>query len=127
MLNLSRDDPDGHQLLSKGKFEDAVPTDGIAGLQTRRSMQIRRSIEHRRASSGSIPFPRLSSDRERLMHAYEAEEGHHSFALGDLAEDSEEEADVPRKRTSFDDGEVREAGTGAGLGAGVKSNVWKSP
>ena len=131
LLNLSREDPDGHQLLSEGKFEDAVPTDGIAGLQTRRSMQIRRSIDHhRRVSSGSTPFPRMSSDRERLMHGYDVEEGHHGFALGDLAEDSaeedEEEAGTPRKRTSFDDGQIRETGAGAGLSAGVKSNAWKN-
>ena len=61
------------------------------------------------------------------MHAYEAEEGHHSFALGDLAEDSDEEPDVPRKRTSFDDGEQLEVGKGAGLTAEMKSNVWKTP
>ena len=125
-MNLSRDDPDGHQLLSQGKFEDAVPTDGIAGLQTRRSMQRRRSVEHARTASGSSSFPRLSSDRERLMRAYDAEEGHHSFALGDLAEDSEEEADTPRKRTSFDDGKVREAGAGAGLDASMNGNAWKN-
>ncbi|KAI9890273.1 MAG: hypothetical protein M1814_004308 [Vezdaea aestivalis] len=84
LLNLSRGDPEGHKLLN-GQVSDGVPTDPIAGIQTRRSMQTRRSsIEARRLSTGSSLG---HGDREGLIHAFE-EEG---FGLEDLAEDSEDE------------------------------------
>jgi len=88
LLNLSRDDPNGERLLSH-KYEDAAPTDGIAGIQTRISMQLRRSVDAGRHSNGSSGFAR--SDRERLIHEYDAENG--PFNLGDLAEDSDDESD----------------------------------
>ena len=79
-------------------------------------MQVRRSVEFRRASIGSQSFPRFSSDRDRLMQSYDVEEAQRSFALGDLAEDSEEEVDTSKKRTSFDNGNVLESNGGvAGL------------
>ena len=87
LLNLSRGDPDGHRLLN-GKAEDGVPTDGIAGLQTRRSMQSRRSSEPNRQSNGGLGFG-IRGDREGLIHAYDVENG--GFGLTDLAEDSEAE------------------------------------
>jgi magnesium transporter len=88
LLNLSRGDPDGHKLLNRDQF-DGVPTDAISSIQTRRSMQARRSSleQHRRQSSGSITYGR--SDRDGLIHAYDEENG--GFGLTDLAEDSEEE------------------------------------
>ncbi|KAI9653567.1 MAG: hypothetical protein M1831_005949 [Alyxoria varia] len=64
---------------SKYLFDvDGVPTDGLAGLQTRRSMQLRRSMEsanggHYRSSSGSLSFARGES--HRLMQDYAREEG----------------------------------------------------
>lgn len=81
-------------------FTDAVPTDGIAGISTRRSMQARRSsIEGFRSpfltSNGSAR--NSTSDRRALMQDYDVE---NQFELGDLAEDSDENGD--RKRTSFD-------------------------
>ncbi|KAI9831022.1 MAG: hypothetical protein M1819_005260 [Sarea resinae] len=86
LLNLSRGDPDGRKLLN-GSVEDAVPTDPIAGLQTRRSMQARRSMEpHSRSSSLNFIS---RGDREGLMRAYDEENG--GFGLADLAEDSEDE------------------------------------
>ncbi|MCJ1419815.1 hypothetical protein MMC32_006171 [Xylographa parallela] len=90
LLNLSAADPDGHELL-RGKSIDGVPTDGIAVIQTRRSMQSRRSLEPRRLSSGSVGFSPRSprGDREALIHSYDVENG--GFGLSDLAEDSEEE------------------------------------
>jgi magnesium transporter len=106
LLNLSREDPDGKTALAN-KFSDAPPTDGIAGYQTRRSLQARRSsIESRgRESLG---------DREGLMRGYDLE--NQQYSLGDLAEDSEEETDAnggTKKRTSFDDGReaIRANGT----------------
>ena len=92
MLNLSRGDPDGHKLL-KGKGEDGIPTDGITGLQTRASMQTRRSVDARRISSGSTGFGNRG-DREGLIHSYDEENG--GFGLTDLTEDSEEDHETPR-------------------------------
>ena len=90
LLNLSAADPDGHELL-RGKSIDGVPTDGIAVIQTRRSMQSRRSLEPRRMSIGSVGFSPRSprGDHEALIHSYDVENG--AFGLSDLAEDSEEE------------------------------------
>lgn len=107
LLNLSREDPEGRQLLSN-TLENGVPTDGMAGLATRHSMQLRRSDEgHYRTSSGSINL--ANGDRQRLIHNYDRENGH--VDLHDLGEDSEEEdgkksIDKPipngHKRTSSD-------------------------
>lgn len=89
LLNLSQGDPDGHKLLNGKATTDAVPTDGIASIQTRRSMQARRSsIENHRLSTGSVSYGR--GDREGLIHAYDEENG--GFGLTDLAEDSEDDA-----------------------------------
>ena len=95
LLNLSSDDPDGNQLL-RGRMDDGIPTDGIAAIQTRLSMQSRRSYEPRRMSGGSVGFSPRSprGDREALMHTYDAENG--GFALSDLAEDSEEDMSAHR-------------------------------
>lgn len=90
LLNLSRGDPNGHQLLN-GHVSDGVPTDGITGLQTRRSMQTRRSGEAGRASIGSAGFGR-SGERGVLMHSFEE----HNVGLDDLTEDSDEDHEPKR-------------------------------
>ena len=92
LLNLSSDDPDGKRLLN-GHIEDGIPTDGIASIQTRRSMQSRRSVEPRRLSNGSLAFSPRSphGDREALIRSYDVENG--GFGLSDLAEDSENESE----------------------------------
>ncbi|KZF19736.1 DUF803 domain membrane protein [Xylona heveae TC161] len=102
LLNLSRGDPDGHKLLN-GKIEDGVPTDGIAGLQTRRSMQSRRSLEPHRLSAGSFRFN--SGDREGLIHAYDVEHG--AVDLDDLASASSDEGANVRRSTSGLNGHAR--------------------
>ncbi|KAF2461756.1 magnesium transporter NIPA-domain-containing protein [Lineolata rhizophorae] len=152
LLNLSRDDPDGHKHLASARspyaFHDAVPTDGIGAIGTRRSMQLRReSIEqglplhspygvqqhHRRVSSGSNYRASLG-DREGLMRSYEADSAaaaaaqqrdSNTFGLGDLTEDSEGEGMEMEaaKRDSFDEeerggGANGSAGGGAGGGGG---------
>ena len=110
LLNLSHGDPDGRKLLNGGAV-DAVPTDGIASLQTRRSMQARRSsIEHHRHSTSSISFGR--SDRDGLMNAYDEENG--GFGLTDLVEESE------------GDDKTRSLGNGASHEPSLKSPI-KSP
>lgn len=90
LLNLSRTDPNGHQLIP-GHDDDGVPTDGIAGIQTRRSMQLRRSldpIERHRRSSSLRGYIAGQSDREGLMHGYDVD--HNAFGLTDLVEDAED-------------------------------------
>ena len=89
LLNLSRGDPNGHKMLN-GHITDGVPTDGLTGLQTRRSMQVRRSMDVGRASIGSSGFGR--SERGVLMHLFEES----NVGLEDLTEDSEEDNDARR-------------------------------
>jgi magnesium transporter len=77
---------------------EGVPTDGIASIQTRRSMQARRSLEPHRLSSGS-GYGR-QGDHVGLIHAYDEENG--GFGLTELTEDSEDDPDDRRGRRSFD-------------------------
>ncbi|KAJ4288407.1 hypothetical protein N0V90_011642 [Kalmusia sp. IMI 367209] len=110
LLNLSRDDPDGNRALGNN-FSDGVPTDGISGFPTRRSMQLRRSVDSG-FRSPALPFlggngsqngSRHSlGERRAMMHDYDVE---NQFELGDLADDSDE-AEGGRKRTSFDEEDV---------------------
>ena len=130
LLNLSREDPDGvstgihrHRRISnssddidegRGKYfeVDGIPTDGLGAIQTRLSIQARRSMEdegrHRRSSSWSLRSPitgsfplstttaskqgsqnqRPSEQQHHLMHSYDAE----TQGLSDLAEDSDEDS-----------------------------------
>lgn len=57
-----------------GQSSDALGTDMVSSIQTRLSMQSRRSQDPR-ASIGS----RGHSDREGLMRAYDEEQAHGSF------------------------------------------------
>lgn len=90
LLNLSRHDPDGTSMVNAKLDEEGVPTDGIASLQTRRSMQSRRSLSdaHRRSSS-SIAYLNGHGDREGLIHSYDVE-NNSGIGLTDLAEDSDD-------------------------------------
>lgn len=95
---MSRTDPDGRTAIGKSEDEDGVPTDGIAGIQTRRSLQSRRSTDHRRSSS-SIAY---LGDREGLMRSYDVEGG--AFGLTELTEetDNEHESNDSKKHDSMD-------------------------
>lgn len=88
LLNISRHDPDG-QLLNSKFDEEGVPTDGIAGFQTRRSMQARRSHEPHRRSSSSVAFLNGHGDREGLIHSYDVE--NQNIGLSELTEESDGE------------------------------------
>ncbi|KAM3413459.1 putative magnesium transporter NIPA4 [Cercospora zeina] len=122
LLNLSREDPDGLNAGIKpvrdgrGEYHDVdgIPTDGLAGLQTRLSMQSRRSGEHRRSNSWSLRSPSTPmraefglaahggrGEQQHMLHSYDIE-AHHT--LGDLTEDSDEDTTngSNQKRTSFD-------------------------
>lgn len=87
LLNISRSDPEGHRLIN-GANNDGIATDIISSIQTRRSMQARRSLEPHRLSMGSNGYGR--GDREGLIHAYDEEENT-GFGLTDLTEDSDED------------------------------------
>lgn len=115
LLNLSREDPDGETLGirdERGIYHevDGIPTDGLTGLQTRLSMQARRSGEHdghRRSSSWSLRHPRSPNtsrldfaDPSPTIHSYDVE----ANGLAELAEDSDEDtSSSDRKRSSFED------------------------
>ncbi|PGH02804.1 hypothetical protein GX51_04416 [Blastomyces parvus] len=88
LLNLSRTDPDGVALIGKGD-EDGVPTDGIASIQTRLSLQNRRSVDRHRRSSSSLDYYGGPSDRDGLMRSYDVETG--AFGLQDLTEESDDD------------------------------------
>jgi hypothetical protein len=88
LLNISRSDPEGHKMIN-GAQHDGIATDIISSIQTRRSMQARRSLDPHRISMGSNGYGR-AADREGLMRAYDEEEIA-GFGLTDLAEDSDEE------------------------------------
>lgn len=79
LLNLSRRDPNGFKMVAGRGGDDAIGTDMISQIQTRMSMEARRSFG-----------PRSSGDREGLMRGYDEEEAA-EFGLTDLAEDSDDE------------------------------------
>lgn len=84
LLNLSRRDPNGFKMVSGRGGDDAIGTDMISQIQTRMSMEARRSFGHR-----------TSGDREGLIRAYDEEEAA-EFGLTDLAEDSDDEGSHSR-------------------------------
>ncbi|CAK7215963.1 hypothetical protein SCUCBS95973_002644 [Sporothrix curviconia] len=86
LLNLSRTDPNGTRLSGRGT--DAMGTDMVSSLQTRISMETRRSFGPNRHSIGSN-----AADRQGLIRAYDDEEA--GFGLADLAEDSDEDNTLP--------------------------------
>ena len=101
LLNLSRDDPNGHKLLN-GHTSDGVPTDGLTGLQTRHSMQIRRSmsVDHNRWSIGSGGLGRID-ERGHLMH--DSEEHNLGLNLEDLHSESNGSYGHHGKTDSYED------------------------
>ncbi|EEH15970.2 hypothetical protein PABG_06057 [Paracoccidioides brasiliensis Pb03] len=101
LLNLSRTDPDGQRLAGKTDEEDGVPTDGIASIQTRRSLHNRRSIDWRPRSSSSLDYYGGPSDRQGLMHSYDVETS--AFGLQTLREESndgDQEDSTPKRNGS---------------------------
>ena len=88
LLNLSRTDPNGTGSLARRGGGDATGTDMISSIQTRMSMEARRSMGNR-LSIGS----NQAGDREGLIRAFDDEEAV-GFGLTDLAEDTDD--DDPR-------------------------------
>ena len=113
LLNLSRGDPDGRHLLNGKLPDEGIPTDPLASLQTRRSMQARRSLSdsHRRSTSLTYsPFspggPRQANpERAGLMHNYDVEQG--AFGLTDLVEEPEEAEKSKRTRKASGERRVK--------------------
>ncbi|KAK4235499.1 hypothetical protein C8A03DRAFT_36644 [Achaetomium macrosporum] len=87
LLNLSRTDPNGTKSLARRNNGDITGTDMVSSIQTRMSMEARRSQGHR-MSIGS----NRAGDREGLIRAYDEEEAT-GFGLTDLTEDTDEEDD----------------------------------
>lgn len=84
LLNLSRGDPNGFKLVAGRGGNDAIGTDMISTIQSRRSMEARRSLG--RLSVGSSH----RGDREGLIRAYDEEEAG-GFGLTDLVSESDDE------------------------------------
>lgn len=105
---------------------DGIPTDGIGGALTRRSMQARRSVDSHRRSGSLTLSPELGRrSQERLMNHYDVERpSMERYGLSDLAEDEEDDDDSgssSRKRTSFDRvDKARLSGSGARHGKSSK-------
>lgn len=113
LLNLSRHDPDGRQLLSQKIDDEGVPTDGIASFQTRRSMQARRSLDPHRRSSSSLHYLNGHGDREGLIRNYDVEQG--TFGLSELAEESDGEPGPTYKHSADVNRSTQQAKHGDGL------------
>jgi len=80
--------------MINSQTQDGIATDIISGIQTRRSMQSRRSLDPHRMSVGSSGYGRRSAgDREGLIRAYDEEENM-GFGLTDLANDSDDDDDM---------------------------------
>jgi hypothetical protein len=87
LLNLSQNNSPG---MALDKVEGA-PSDGMSGLQTRRSMQLRHSIEATRLANGGY----ARGDRVGLMHNYDEENG---FGLDDLIDESDDENNASKRQ-----------------------------
>lgn len=111
LLNLSRTDPNGTRLGGgRNGGSDVIGTDMVSSLQTRISMETRRSFGpgHRHSISGSSN----AADRQGLIRAYDDEEA--GFGLTDLAEDIDEDNTLPMS--------PHHANGGSGNGHALKNN-----
>ncbi|KAL2164256.1 hypothetical protein VTH06DRAFT_3472 [Thermothelomyces fergusii] len=118
LLNLSRRDPNGTKMLARRGNSDATGTDMISSIQTRMSMEARRSHGGGR-----------DRDREGLIRAYDEEESAGGFGLADLAEETDEEGgDDPRSPMMQNfpaergNGHPPSGGGGGGGGGGSSSS-----
>ncbi|KAG7133652.1 magnesium transporter NIPA4 like protein [Verticillium longisporum] len=89
LLNLSRSDPHGQKMVSGRGGPDATGTDMVSSIQTRLSLQARRSTDPRHSMSSH------HGDTTGLMRAYDEEAGA-EFGLTDLAEDSDDDSQTGR-------------------------------
>lgn len=80
---------DGFRKQFNDVNHDGIATDPLSQLSTRRSMQLRRSIDDHRMSIESSDYS-SRGDRQGLIRAYD-EENIAGFGLQDLAEESDED------------------------------------
>jgi hypothetical protein len=85
LLNLSRGDPNGTKMLSRPNG-DTGGSDMISSIQTRMSLEARRSGHVHR---GSLSSNRGGQDRESLMRAFDEEEAA-GLGLTDLADEEDD-------------------------------------
>ncbi|KAH8889358.1 DUF803-domain-containing protein [Thozetella sp. PMI_491] len=104
LLNLSRNDPNGTNMLAR-RAGDATGTDMVSSIQTRISMEARRSMGMGSSHGG---------DREGLIRAYDEEEAA-GFGLTDLAEDSDDDDPRSPMMPSFSNGNANGNGNGSHL------------
>ncbi|KHJ36437.1 putative duf803 domain membrane protein [Erysiphe necator] len=88
LLNISRGDLGEFRNQVNCLHHDGIATVPLSQLSTRRSMQLRRSMDHHRMSVDSSDYSK--GDRQGLIRAYD-EENIGSFALQDLTEESDED------------------------------------
>jgi magnesium transporter len=105
LLNLARGDPDGIKMMN-GKMigDEGIPTDPVASLQTRRSMQARRSSvdPHRRSSSLTFSMGGVHNrESDGLIHSYDVEHG--AFGLTDLEEEPDGHGEGGSQRLNGND------------------------
>ena len=94
LLNLSRTDPHGLRMIAGRGGADAIGTDMVSSVQTRMSMEARRSL-------GRLSMSSARGDREGLIRAYDEEEAA-GFGLTDL--DSDDEAGMNGRQNGHANG-----------------------
>jgi hypothetical protein len=109
-------------MLARRGTGDITGTDMISSIQTRMSMEARRSHG---GGSGNRP-----ADREGLIRAYDEEEaaGGGGFGLTDLAEDTDEEDDprspmIPSFQPGRSNGHPPNGAVGGATRLGVKGDA----
>ncbi len=101
LLNLSRSDPNGTRMTAGRGGADSTGTDMISSIQTRISMEARRSFgPNRRLSTSSN-----TADRQGLIQAYDEEAA--GFGLTDLTEDSDDDERSPMRPNGTANGHER--------------------
>ncbi len=114
LLNLSRGDPNGTRSLARRGGGDATGTDMVSSIQTRMSMEARRSMGNRISIGSNQP-----GDREGLIRAYDEEEAA-GFGLTDLAEDTDD--DDPRSPMMPSHSQANGSANGNGSAHHLKPN-----
>ncbi|KAK3987930.1 putative magnesium transporter NIPA3 [Cladorrhinum sp. PSN332] len=119
LLNLSRHDPNGTKQLARRNAGDATGTDMISSIQTRMSMEARRSRSSINVGRGN------GGDREGLIRAYDEEAG---LGLGDLADDTTDDETDDDPRSPMISAFPREGSSKAnGNGAGKRGSTHLTP
>ncbi len=98
LLNLSRGDPNGTRMTAGRGGSDTTGTDMVSSIQTRISMEARRSFGPHSAGGNA-------ADRQGLIRAYDEEAA--GLGLTDLTEDSDEDERSPMRPNGTANGHER--------------------